>query len=71
MYADRKGWELGDVEVDVEMEYGADAHAEVTLRLASTLSEDQVKRLEVIATKCPVHRAFASQVEIRDRTELV
>ncbi len=72
MYADRKGWELGDVEVEVEMDYAFQApRAQVTLRLASGLTAEQVERLEVIAGKCPVHRALAGQVEISDRIELV
>ncbi len=72
MYAERKGWELGDVEVEVEMDYAFQAaHAEVTLRFSSELTPEQVERLEVIAGKCPVHRALAGQVEISDRIELV
>ena len=60
MYADRKGWDLGALEVDVEITYdGPDPSAfAVTLRPASELDEDQLGRLEVIAAKCPVHKAL-------------
>jgi putative redox protein len=75
MYAKRKGWELGDVEVAVEMEYGPSAVPQsfvVTLRLPPGLSDEQVERLGVIATKCPVHRALSHEreVTITDRVEL-
>lgn len=76
MYADRKGWDVGDVEVEVEMEYG-DASVPrsfaVTLRVSAGLSEEQVERLRTIAGKCPVHRLLAHEreVSITDRVELV
>ncbi len=74
MYADRKGWELGAVEVDVEMETGKNSSIEsltVTLRIPQPLDEEQQQRLLVIAGKCPVHRALAATtpVAIADRIE--
>jgi putative redox protein len=76
MYAGRKGWELGEVEVEVEMEYGQSSVPRsfvVILRLSKELTQDQVERLQVIAGKCPVHRALSHQTEvsIEDRVELV
>jgi putative redox protein len=76
MYAQRKGWELGDVEVGVEMEYGqagVPQSFDVTLRIPRSLSEEQVERLRVIAGKCPVHRALSGErdVTITDQVELV
>ena len=76
MYAQRKGWELGDVEVEVEMEYG-DASVprsfDVILRVPAALTEEQVERIQTIAAKCPVHRLLAGdrEVSITDRVELV
>lgn len=74
MYAERKGWELGKVEVDADAEYGEAASFEqltVTLRVSEPLDEKQERRLLVIAGKCPVHRALAGQasVTIADRIE--
>jgi putative redox protein len=75
MYAERKGWELGDVEVDVEIEYDQVRHAasgfEVTLRITAPLDDDQQESLRVIAGKCPVHRIISGQtpVAIVDRIE--
>jgi putative redox protein len=76
MYAGRKGWELGEVEVEVEMEYGQSAVPSsfvVVLRLPKGLTEEQAERLKAIAGKCPVHRALSNQseVSIKDRVELV
>jgi putative redox protein len=76
MYADRKDWDLGDVEVEVEMEYeGASLPKSfvVTLRLSRDLSEEQLDRLKVIAGKCPVHRVLhhETEVSIEDRVEPV
>ena len=76
MYAGRKGWELGEVEVEVEMEYGQSSVPRsfvVILRLPEGLTSEQVERLKVIAGKCPVHRALRheTEVSIEDRVELV
>ena len=46
MYAERKGWDLGDVEVDVDVEY--DGHAPrsfaTSIHLPAELSEEQRER---------------------------
>jgi putative redox protein len=76
MYADRKGWSIGELEVEVEMEYG-DASVPrsfaVTVRLPRGLSQEQVERLKAIAGKCPVHRLLRHEreVTITDRVEVV
>jgi putative redox protein len=73
MYAGRKGWDLGAVEVDADVAY--DGHApttfEVTLHLPESVSDEQRKRLLAIAGRCPVHRALSGETEvtIRDRVE--
>jgi putative redox protein len=76
MYADRKGWDLGDVEVVVDVEYGQSSVPTsflVTMKLPKDLSEEQQQRISVIAGKCPVHRVLSSDTEvtIEDRIELV
>ena len=75
MYADRKGWELGEVEVDVEIAYdGAVPSAfTVTLNVECDLDDEQLERLRVIAGRCPVHRILASETEvgIEDRIERI
>jgi putative redox protein len=74
MYADRKGWDVGPVEVTVDMEYGEPSVPRsfaVTLKLPEHLNEDQQQRLKAIAGKCPVHKVISHQtdVEISDRVE--
>jgi len=74
MYADRKGWDVGDLEVSAEFERppaGERAQFEVTVSLPSSLSEEQVERIMVIAGKCPVHRTLIGEVVVNDRAELV
>jgi putative redox protein len=76
MYAERKGWDVGELEADVEMEYGDSSVPRsfvVTLHLPSELSSEQVERLKVIAGKCPVHRLLNcdTEVTVTDRVELV
>jgi putative redox protein len=74
MYAGRKGWDLGDVRVDVEMDYG-EAYAPrsfvVQLHLSKGLSPQQLERLREIAGRCPVHRVLSErrEVTIQDRIE--
>jgi putative redox protein len=74
MYADRKGWNLRDVEVEVEYvpaERGCPTKFSLTLRLPSDLTEEQVQRLKVIATKCPVHRTLDGEVMFDERVERI
>jgi putative redox protein len=74
MYADRKGWDVGEIEVSAEFErppVGEPARFDVTVRLPSSLSEEQVERILVIAGKCPVHRTLIGEVTVNDTVELV
>jgi putative redox protein len=75
MYADRKEWGLGTVEVSVDFtESTTDdpASFDVTITLGAELSEENQDRLLVIAGKCPVHKALKAQdVVINDSLELI
>ena len=75
MYADRKGWDIGAVEVGVDVDYEGFSPRSfaVTLRLPASLSEEQRERLTAIARKCPVHQVLAgeTQVTISDRVEAI
>ena len=74
MYAQRKGWDIGHVEVDVEYspaERGCPTKFQLVMRLADHVPEDQVERLRVIAAKCPVHRALDGEVMFQERVERV
>ena len=74
MYAGRKGWDIGQVEVDVEYspaERGCPTKFDLILRLPADLPDEQVERLKVIAAKCPVHRALDGEVMFHERVERV
>ncbi len=67
MYADRKGWDLGPLEVAVEVSYDGSVpnDYEVSITLPEGLDEEQRRRLLVIATKCPVHKVLAGEAQVR------
>jgi putative redox protein len=73
MYANRKGWDAGRVEVTVDMEY--DGHVpntfNVSVALPGELDDEQRRRLLAIATHCPVHKVLAGEarVEVTERLE--
>ncbi len=76
MYANRKGWDIGQLEVAVEVDYdkpSVPSAFHVTLKLPERLSEEQRERLEVIAGRCPVHRVLSrdAEVTVTDEVELV
>lgn len=74
MYAARKGWEIGHVEIDVQYtpaERGCPTKFELVMRLPEDLPEEQVERLRVIAAKCPVHRVLDGEVMFQERVERV
>ena len=74
MYAARKGWDIGHVEVDVEYtpaERGCPTKFDLIMRLPEGLPADQVEKLRVIAAKCPVHRALDGEVMFQERVERV
>lgn len=71
MYAKRKGWEVGDVEVEVDVAYEnfTPSSFAATVRLPPGLSEEQRERLLAIARKCPVHKVIESKTPVSDRIE--
>jgi putative redox protein len=73
MYANRKGWDLGQVEVECEyetLERGSPTEFNIVLRLPDGYSEEQLERLRVIAAKCPVHRVIKGESTFQERIEL-
>jgi putative redox protein len=74
MYAARKGWDVGHVEVDVEYsaaERGCPTKFELVMRFPDDVPEQQVQRLCAIAAKCPVHRALDGEVMFHERVQRV
>ncbi len=72
MYADRKGWEIGDTEVTCSYtpaERGCPTRFSLKLRFPPELDETQVQRLSVIAAKCPVHRTLEGEVMFEEQVD--
>jgi putative redox protein len=73
MYAQRKGWDLGEVVVDVTYEpaqRGSPTSFGMTVRLPKELPEDQRQKVMQIAAKCPVHRTLEGEVMFDEKVEL-
>lgn len=73
MYADRKGWDLGDVVVDVDYEpaqRGSPTRFVMNVKLPKELPEEQRERVMQVAAKCPVHRTLEGEVMFEETVEL-
>ena len=73
MYAQRKGWDVGDIAVDVNYEpaqRGSPTRFKMEVELPKELPEEQRERLMQIAAKCPVHRALEGEVMFEESVEL-
>ena len=74
MYANRKGWPIGDLAVDVDYEpaqRGSPTKFHMKVLLPKELPEEQRERLMQIAAKCPVHRTLEGEVMFDESVELV
>lgn len=73
MYAERKGWDVAALEVEVEVGFEGPVPVafDVTLRCPGDLDDEQLERLLRVAAKCPVHKALAAEsaVRVSDRVE--
>lgn len=69
MYAQRKGWELGAVEVEVDIAYESHVPTSftATVHLPDGLDAEQRERLLKIAEKCPVHKLLAGETAVITR----
>jgi putative redox protein len=70
MYAERKGWDIGEVAVECEYEQterNSPTEFKLTLRLPGDLNREQLERLQAIAAKCPVHRALEGKAKFHHR----
>ena len=67
MYADRKGWTLGTIHVDLELDKDTEASTGTIKRVISfsePLSEEQKSKLAAIAEKTPVTRTIRAGAPI-------
>ena len=73
MYAKRKGWNVDGMAVECDYqpaERGCVTRFELIMKMPAHLSDDQVRKLQVIAAKCPVHRTLEGEVAFDERVEL-
>lgn len=74
MYADRKGWNVDNVAVEVRYEpaqRGSPTRFEISVKLPKELPEEQRQRLMQIVARCPVHRTLEGEVIFDEKLELV
>ena len=68
MYADRKGWDLQEVLIDIELDFFPEESKTIirrTLKFSGDLDADQKTRLLAIANACPVHKILSNPIEIK------
>ena len=73
MYANRKGWDVGDVVVDVNYEpaqRGSPTKFQMEVQLPKELPSEQREKLMTIAAKCPVHRTLEGEVMFEETLSL-
>ena len=69
-YGRTKGWELGEVSVDVEYDNrSAPRQVATVIRLGGELTEEQLERLEKVARACPLRRSLEAGFEFTERIE--
>jgi putative redox protein len=66
MYAERKGWSLGTIQVSIELQEEGEVHRiERRIAFSSALPPAQRRRLAAISDKTPVTRMLNSGIAIR------
>ena len=73
MYARRKGWNVDGMAVEVDYqpaERGSVTRFELIMKMPAHLSDEQVRKLQTIAAKCPVHRTLEGEVMFEESLEL-
>ena len=74
MYAQRKGWDIGDLAVHVDYEpaqRGSPTRFIMVVDFPKELPDEQRERLMQIGAKCPVHRVLEGEVMFEESVELV
>jgi putative redox protein len=72
MYADRKGWDLREVKLEIDLDWNDETKKTVIhgkMEIFGDLDEKQRERLLSIANACPVHKMLTNPIEIN--TEFV
>ena len=72
MYADRKGWDVGEVSVVVDYEpaqRGSPTKFSMRVGFPKELPAEQREKLMQIVAKCPVHRTLEGEVMFDEAAE--
>lgn len=72
IYADRKEWDLGKIEINVSVENDKIAQKAIFNRqigFSNTLDNKQQDRLLKVAESCPIHKLLHGEIEVK--TELL
>jgi putative redox protein len=71
LYAERRGWDLGQVTVEPSHER-VSGHDVIHTRtvLTGDLDDAQRERLAEIVTKCPIHKTLLASPQIIDELEV-
>jgi putative redox protein len=70
-YGRTKGWDLGEVEVDVDYDnHSKPRQLEIVVRLGGELDDEQLQRLEKVARACPLRRSIEAGFEFTERIEV-
>ena len=70
MYGRTKGWDLGDVSVDVDYDHRSTPRRfAVRIRLGAELTGEQLSRLQKVAVTCPVRKALEGGAEFTEQIE--
>lgn len=67
MYADRKGWDLQEVKIDIELKFiREESKTQITRKIefVGNLDNAQIERLLSVANACPVHKILSNPIEI-------
>lgn len=68
MYADRKGFNLEHIKIELaickEEEMSSETTIQRKITFTGVLTEDERKRLMVIADKCPIHKILSNPIKI-------
>lgn len=70
MYADRKEWEVPEINVEVSLERdsgGQLTQLSRTITVQGQLSAEQRARLEAVANACPTHKVLTGSIHIQTK----
>lgn len=72
VYAQTKGWDIGDVEVAVDYDNRSTPRAfDIAIRVGGPLDHAQLERLERVARSCPLRRSLESGITFHEEIATV